>query len=118
ARSPRLAQREPAPLALEPTGRDARELGGQPRRNPRRRVGARVVGDDDPPGPREGVVLGKEGVQVANAALEGRLLVVDGTDGLDGGGGGRGAVAVERRRGGGGHAGKVGLADERRVGSR
>jgi hypothetical protein len=45
------------------------------------RVGARVVGDDD--APRERQLRAQVAVQVADAALERRLLVVDGDDDVD-----------------------------------
>jgi hypothetical protein len=87
ARRPGGAQRPPAALALEAQDGHVAQLGGERAGDGGRRVGARVVGDDDPPRERER--LGQEAVQAAHGLLEGALLVVDGHDDVD----------VRRRRG-------------------
>jgi hypothetical protein len=87
ARRPGGAQRPPAALALEAQDGHVAQLGGERAGDGGRRVGARVVGDDDPPCERER--LGQEAVQAAHGLLEGALLVVDGHDDVD----------VRRRRG-------------------
>ena len=81
AARPGLAQGEPAALAIEAQDLDAGQLVRERRGDGGRRVRARVVGDDDPPGERQ---LGaQEAVQPADAALERGLLVEDGHDDLD-----------------------------------
>jgi hypothetical protein len=81
AARPGLAQGEPAALAVHAQHLDAEQLARERRGDGGRRVGARVVGDDDPPGERQ---LGaQEAVQPADAALERGLLVEDGHHDLD-----------------------------------
>ena len=81
AARPRRAQRPAAALGREVQDARAREL---ERECPRDRVcgvGARVVGDHDPP--RERDVRREERVQATDRALEPGLLVVDGHDDVD-----------------------------------
>jgi hypothetical protein len=81
ARRPGGTQRAAAALAVEPEQLDARQLVAQPRCDRGRRVGRRVVGDDDAPRERE---LGRqEPVQAPDAPLERGPLVVDRDDDVD-----------------------------------
>jgi len=78
---PRCPQRAAAALAGEPQRLDVRQLGGEARGDPGRRVRAGVVGDDDVPAEREAVA--EEVVQAAHVRLQRRLLVVDGNDDIE-----------------------------------
>ena len=112
AARPCLAQGAPAALAVDAQQLDPRQLVRQRLRDGGRGVGARVVGDDDPPGERE---LGAQvAVQPAHAALERGLLVEDRHHDLDA----RGAVAGAGRALAGRGAGERLLGHGHSVGAR
>ena len=101
-RSPtrRRAARARGPCARGAAPATPRERPGQHAGDRGRVVGARVVGDDDPPRERE---LGvEEAVQAADAALEPGLLVVDRDDDVDLHGWQEPRAVARRRAGAGG----------------
>jgi hypothetical protein len=85
AGQPGCPQRPATALLGEPEQCDTREAGGERRGDPRRFVGARVIGDHDPPG--EGDLVGEVVVEAAYRGDESGLLVVDGKDDVDARGG-------------------------------
>lgn len=78
ARAPDRAQRESAALAVQVDDADPGQLVREATGGGQGFVGARVVGDSDPPG--EGEAPGQAGVKRAQAAGQGSFLVVDRND--------------------------------------